>query len=335
MKNGERSVSLVSVIVPVYNEYEVLTSFYVRLTESVEKSDEEFEFIFVDDGSLDASPLALKLLCDRDERCSSICLSRNFGKEVAMTVGLDYASGDAVVIIDADLQDPPELIPQMIECWKDGGDVVYARRQSRCGESWLKKFTAHAFYRLMRWISDVDIPADTGDFRLLSRRSVDAIKSLPERHRFMKGLFSWVGFEQRAIDYERDARAAGQSKWNYWQLWNFALEGITSHTTMPLKISSYLGGTVALLSFVLAVVVIVKKLVFGDPVAGYPSLMVAVLFFGGIQLMSLGVIGEYLARTFDEVKQRPLYLIASCVGPISSRVNENGSHLPEGKVRVG
>jgi glycosyltransferase involved in cell wall biosynthesis len=236
-------------------------------------------------------------------------LSRNFGKEVAMSAGLDAAGGDAVVVIDADLQDPPELIPEMISSWREGSDVVLMRRKSRAKESWLKKATAHAFYRAIGSIGTIDIPENVGDFRLLSRRAAAALRRFPERARFMKGLFAWIGFPSTEIEYDRDGRFAGTSSWNYWRLWNFALEGITSFSVVPLKLASYAGLLTALVAFGYGIKVIVKTLLYGDPVAGYPTLVVLVLFLGGLQLMALGLIGEYLARMFIEVKRRPLYLI--------------------------
>ncbi len=247
----------------------------------------------------------------RDPRVAIIDLSRNFGKEIALTAGLDHARGDAVIVIDADLQDPPELIPELVAKWQEGYDVVYARRTARDGETLLKKTTAKLFYRFIQGINRVKIPADTGDFRLLSRRAVDALKQLRETHRFMKGLFAWIGFPQVAVNYRRDPRFAGKTKWNYWQLWNFALEGITSFTITPLKIATYVGLFTACGSFAYALFVIYKTLAYGDPVQGYPSMMVVVLFLGGVQLMTLGVIGEYLGRMFNETKRRPLYFINS------------------------
>jgi len=236
-------------------------------------------------------------------------LSRNFGKEIALTAGIDHAKGDSVVVIDADLQDPPELIPELVEHWKEGYDVVYAKRVARAGERAIKKATAHTFYRVMNKVSKLKLPEDTGDFRLMSRRAVDSLKELREHHRFMKGLFAWIGYRQKAVTYKRDARYAGQSKWNYWSLWNFALEGITSFTTVPLLAASYLGLLTSLTAFIYAVYVVYKTLVYGDPVKGYPSLMVVILFLGGIQLLAIGVIGEYIGRIFNETKRRPLYIL--------------------------
>ncbi len=300
---------LLSIIVPVFNEQEVLHEFYRRLSQVLDGIDAAMEIVFVNDGSTDYSLLQLQELQANDPRIAILDLSRNFGKEIAMTAGLDHVRGDAVVIIDADLQDPPELIPQMIEEWRHGFDVVYAQRRSRAGESTLKKTTASLFYRIMQRISRVQIPVDTGDFRLLSRRAVDALAGLRERHRFMKGLFAWIGYPQKAILYDRDARHDGLSKWNYLALWNFALEGITSFSTLPLKVATYLGTFTAFGAFLYGLFIIFQTLFFGNPVAGYPSLLVVVLFLGGIQLMALGVIGEYLGRMFDETKGRPLYLV--------------------------
>ncbi len=300
---------LLSVIVPVYNEQEVLGEFYRRLAEVLAGIEARAEIVFVNDGSDDYSLVRLQELQADDKRIAILDLSRNFGKEIAMTAGLDHARGDAVIIIDVDLQDPPELIPRMIEEWRHGFDVVYAQRRSRAGESALKKATAALFYRLMQRISRVQIPVDTGDFRLLSRRAVDALAGLRERHRFMKGLFAWIGYPQKAIHYDRDPRHDGESKWSYLALWNFALEGITSFSTLPLKVATYLGMITALGAFLYGLFIILDTLFFGNPVAGYPSLLVVILFLGGIQLMALGVIGEYLGRMFDETKGRPLYLV--------------------------
>jgi glycosyltransferase involved in cell wall biosynthesis len=237
-------------------------------------------------------------------------LSRNFGKEAATTAGLDHAPGDAVVVIDADLQDPPEVIPELIAVWqREGVDVVYAQRRIRQGETWFKRTTANGFYRLMAGVGDVTLPRNTGDFRLMSRRAVDALGQLRERHRFMKGLFAWIGFPSRAVPYDRAPRFAGESKWNYWKLWNFALEGITGYTVMPLKIATYVGLLIAALSGVYGVVIVMRTLMVGSDVPGYPSLLAVILFLGGAQLTTLGVIGEYLGRIFNETKHRPLYLV--------------------------
>jgi polyisoprenyl-phosphate glycosyltransferase len=320
--NSQHSKESISVIVPAYNEQEVLQEFHNRLSAVLNSLDLDAEVIYINDGSKDKTIDVLYELKASDPRIGIINLSRNFGKEIAMSAGLDKAAGDAVVVIDADLQDPPELIPELVSKWRNGYDVVYARRTIREGETALKKLTSYSFYRIMRRFSQVDIPEDTGDFRILSRRALDALKELREQHRFMKGLFSWIGYNQTHILYKRDPRYAGQTKWNYWKLWNFALEGITSFTIAPLKVASYTGLLVALISFFAAIFVVFKTLIYGDPVHGYPSLMVVILFFGGVQLISLGVIGEYLGRTYDEVKRRPLYLVKEYAPSILNKKSE-------------
>lgn len=315
-----RNFRTISVIVPAYNEELVLPEFHRRIAAVLDRLDYRSEVIYINDGSKDNTKVVILNLREQDPRVALIDLSRNFGKEIAMTAGLNYSQGDAVIIIDADLQDPPELIPKFIQRWQQGYDVVYAKRTSRQGESFLKKFTAHMFYRVIGKLNRVDIPADTGDFRLLSRRAVEALNGLPEHHRFMKGLFAWIGFPQIAVEYKRDPRFAGDTKWNYWKLWNFALEGITSFTIAPLKIASYIGLTVAFVSFLYAIWIIYKTLTYGDPVAGFPTLITVILFLGGLQLMTLGVIGEYLGRMFNETKRRPLYYVQDY---LSSNI-ENG-----------
>lgn len=300
---------LLSVVVPAYNEEAVLPAFHERLGAVFKRLPLRCEVVYVNDGSRDGTQALIDKLAEQDDWVSSVDLSRNFGKEIAMTAGLDHARGDAIVIIDADLQDPPELIEQLVQEWQAGFDVVYARRTVRDGETWLKKATAAAFYRVIQRVSRVQIPRDTGDFRLMSRRAIDALLQLREQHRFMKGLFAWVGFPQKAVEYRRDPRLAGESKFNYWKLWNFALEGITSFTIAPLKIATYVGLLIATLAFCYGAWVISKTLLFGDPVRGYPSLMATVLFLGGVQLVFIGVLGEYLGRIYNETKQRPLYFL--------------------------
>ena len=307
---------VLSVVVPCYNEADSLPEFSCRLRAVLDRLPGTLspcEVIYVNDGSKDATVAVLKTLRATDPRIAILNLSRNFGKEVATTAGLDHTAGQAVVVIDADLQDPPELIPELIAGWQEGFDTVYAQRRSRPGETWLKTITADLFYRVMARLGRVHMPPNTGDFRLMSRRVVDAVLQLREQHRFMKGLFAWVGFPSKAVLYDREPRHAGNSKWNYWRLWNLALEGITSYTVMPLKMATYLGLTVAVLSAIYGVQIVVKTLLFGNSVAGYPSLMTVVLFLGGVQLITLGVIGEYLGRIFNETKHRPLYLIESFV----------------------
>ena len=314
-KTTEMSGLKLTVIVPVFNEEAVLPEFHRRLAVVMDSLAMQGEIIYVNDGSIDGSLNKIHRLMAEDTRVAIVDLSRNFGKEIAMTAGLDHAHGDAVVVIDADLQDPPELIPEMIEQWQSGYDVVYAQRTSRAGESAFKKSTAHVFYRLIQKLSRVQIPHDAGDFRLLSRRAVEALSGLREQHRFMKGLFAWIGYPQKAIQYERDARYGGETKWNYIGLWNFAIEGITSFSTIPLKVATYVGMLTALGAFLYGMFIVLETILYGNPVAGYPSLLVVVLFLGGIQLMALGVIGEYLGRMFDETKGRPLYLIKDYKSP--------------------
>ncbi|MEH6582261.1 MAG: glycosyltransferase family 2 protein [Halioglobus sp.] len=300
---------LLSIIVPAYNEASVLPAFHSTLLDVMAETGMDFEIIYIDDGSSDGTIDVLHALRDQLDAVSIIELSRNFGKEVAISAGLDYCSGDAVVIIDADLQDPPELIHEFLREWRNGYDVVYGRRSQREGETWLKTATAKCFYRVINRLSDVEIPRDTGDFRLLSRRAVEALVSLTETHRYMKGLYAWIGFPHKEILYERKARAAGTTKWNYWKLWNFALEGITSFSDVPLKLSTYLGIATSGIAFLYGLYFLWRTLVFGNPVPGYPSLILVVLFLGGVQLICLGIIGEYLARTYNESKGRALYFV--------------------------
>lgn len=304
-----RQTPLLSIVVPAYNEADGLHEFHARLTRVLDTLAERSEVLYVNDGSADDTGLVLQALRAQDPRVAVLELSRNFGKEIALTAGLDHTRGDAVVVIDADLQDPPELIPELVRSWHEGYDMVYARRVAREGESRVKKFTANFFYRLMQHVGRVKIPRDTGDFRLLSRKSLTALNKLREQHRFMKGLFAWVGFRQKTVFYRRDPRFAGTTKWNYWRLWNLALEGITSFTTAPLKIGTYLGLITALAAFFYGASIIVRTFFFGNPVPGYPSLMVVILFLGGIQLMTIGILGEYIGRMFDETKGRPLYIV--------------------------
>lgn len=301
---------LVSVVVPAYNEEQVLPIFHERLGRVMDTLSEYlWEVVYINDGSKDQTQRCIESIQDRDKRVTSVNLSRNFGKEIAMAAGFEHAQGDAVVVIDADLQDPPELIAEFLHAWESGYDIAYARRTHRDGESWLKKATAARFYRIMSRISNVHIPMDTGDYRLMSRRSVNALLQLREHHRFMKGLFAWVGFPSKAIDYRRDARAAGTTKFNYWKLWNFALEGITSFTILPLKIASYIGVLMSLAAFLAGAWIFLKTLIWGDAVPGYPTLMVTILFLGGVQLLFIGILGEYLGRIYNETKRRPLYFV--------------------------
>jgi glycosyltransferase involved in cell wall biosynthesis len=303
-------IRLLSVVVPVFNEEAVIDEFNHRMLGVLRELPFPTELIYVNDGSRDRTPEIVRAYQQAFDNVALIDLSRNFGKEAAMTAGIDYAEGDAVAIIDADLQDPPELIPELLRVLQSGDyDVVYAQRASRSGETLAKKASAHLFYRLIGKLTGLDIPHDTGDFRLMNRRAVEALRRLREHHRFMKGLFAWIGFRQVALRYDRDARFAGESKFNYWRLWNFSLEGITSFTTAPLKVASYVGLATSAGAALYGIAIVIGTLVFGNPVPGYPSLLVAVLFLGGLQLLTLGVMGEYLGRVFNESKQRPLYFV--------------------------
>lgn len=316
-----------SVVVPCYNEQEVLPEFHARLVPVMEEVGQSWEVVYVNDGSRDTTLSVMTGLAADDPRVAVLNLSRNFGKEIALTAGLDHARGtQGVVIIDADLQDPPEVIPELIRAASEGFDVAYAQRSVRHGEGFLKRATAHAFYRVMQRLGGkVQLPRDTGDFRYMSRRSLDALLRMREQHRFMKGLFAWVGFPSIAVPYERAPRAAGESKWNYWKLWNLSLEGITSFTVGPLKVATYLGLVTAFLAGLYLLQLLVRTVLFGNPTAGYPSLMAVVLFLGGVQLMTLGIIGEYLGRIFNETKGRPLYLVER---HLPSSADREVSHRP-------
>ena len=309
------STPVLSVVVPVYNEAEVLSEFHHRLSLVLDKIGDASEIIYINDGSVDQSLHVIQELRAADERVALVNLSRNFGKEVAITAGLDYVRGDAVVVIDADLQDPPEVIPLLIDKWQEGYDMVYGKRRERRGETWLKRATANGFYRLVHNIGDTPIPENTGDFRILNRRCVDALRRCREQRRFMKGLFAWVGFKHASITYDRDPRFAGKTKWNYWRLWNFALEGITSSTIVPLKIAAYLGLATAISALIYALVIVSRTLLLGREVPGYASLMVTILFLAGVQLISIGIIGEYVGRIFVEAKGRPLYFLDTYLPP--------------------
>lgn len=308
---------MLTVVVPAYNESSVLAEFQRRLGAVLDVLGEDGRVLYVDDGSTDDTWALVGSLADADPRVGGLRLSRNFGKEAALSAGLDHVGDDvdAVVVIDADLQDPPEFIPALVAKWREGHDVVYAVRSARDGETMTKKFTSAAFYRVMERVSDTAIPRDTGDFRLLSRRALDALRQLPERQRFMKGLFSWIGFRQVGLTYRREPRHAGRSKWNYPRLVNLAIEGITSFSTAPLRLATMAGVVASLLAFGFGTWVLVKALVWGDPVRGYPTIMIAMLFLGGMQLLALGVIGEYLGRTYIESKQRPRYFVDSVRPP--------------------
>lgn len=307
---NELKRNFVSIVVPFYNEAEGVEDFYQAVLSVLEGVPNiRFEVICVDDGSSDNTLLKLIDLTKRDSRFRVIELSRNFGKEAALTAGIDAACGDAVIPMDADLQDPPELIPALISEWKKGAEVVLARRTDRSSDTFMKRKTAEFFYRIHNHLSSVKIPENVGDFRLMDRVAVDALKQLPERQRFMKGLFAWIGFNTVTVDYIRNPRLAGATKFSGWKLWNFALEGISSFSTAPLKIWTYLGAIGTIASFIYASFIIIRTLIYGVDLPGYASLLVVVLFFGSLQLISVGILGEYIGRIYLETKQRPTYLV--------------------------
>ncbi len=300
---------MISIVCPCYNEADVIEIFVNRLLDVVGDDAGEFELVCVNDGSTDATLPKLISLQDGPMTLRIIDLSRRFGKEAAIAAGLDHASGDAVIVIDADLQDPPELIPELISAWREGSKVVLARRHDRSADTFLKRNLARAFYRLHNLISEPDIPVDVGDYRLMDREVVDVVCKLPERQRFMKGLFSWVGFEPTIVDYVREERASGRTKFSWWRLWNLGLEGITSFSTAPLRIWTYLGLLISGTAFIYGGYIVIRTLAFGVDVPGYASLLTAILFLGGVQLISLGVIGEYVGRIYMESKGRPIYVV--------------------------
>ena len=307
---------LLSIVSPAYNEAENLGEFYSRVINATDNLNLEIEIIYVNDGSQDSTIDIITKQRQIDNRITIIDLSRNFGKEIALTAGLDYSSGDAVIVIDADLQDPPELIPKLVEKWREGYDVVNAKRIKRKGESLLKKVMSYIYYRLLFYLSDINVPKDTGDFRLLNKNALDALLKLREKHRYMKGLFVWVGFKQKEIEYEREARFKGKTKWGFFSLFNLAFDGLTSFSIMPLRLASIIGFLSALIGFFYGVVIVFKTLFFHEPVAGFTSLVVLITFFGGIQLLSIGIIGEYIGRIFNETKNRPLYVVKNIQGSI-------------------
>lgn len=312
MTYGDHPV--LSIIVPVYNEELALDSFFKKIEEELRNLDVSWEIICINDGSSDRSFEKLQSHAREDGRIKILDLSRNFGKEAALTAGLDHASGEAAICMDVDLQDPPELIGPMLDKWREGYEVVYATRTSRPSDGPLKRISAERFYGAYNLISSVKIPENTGDFRLMDRKVLDALSSVNERNRFMKGLFAWVGFKSAAVEFERPARCEGASKWNFWKLWNFALDGLTSFSTLPLRAWTYVGLLIALLSFVFASFIVMRTLLYGVTVPGYASVMVVLLFLGGLQMISLGIIGEYLGRVYEEVKQRPIYLVRERCG---------------------
>ena len=308
-------MKLITILIPCFNEENSLDLLYERLRNMTSQlSQYRFQILLVNDGSKDNTLAKMQELHTKDSTVSYLSLSRNFGKENAMLAGLDFAEGDAVILLDADLQDPPELIPQMIEEWEKGYDDVYARRRSRAGETWFKKASAYWYYRILQKFADIDIPSDVGDFRLLDRQAVDALCSLRERQGYTKGLFSWIGYNKKELMFDREPRAAGNSKMNFLKLFGLAVDGITSFSVAPLRLASVLGIIISTIAFVYLIFVIAKTLLFGDPVAGYPSMISIILFMGGIQLIVLGIIGEYVGRIFYESKRRPDYLVSEYNG---------------------
>lgn len=301
----------ISIACAMYNEEEAAAEFIDRISEVLHPTGEDFEIVLVNDGSSDSTLSILHARALRDSHIRVIDLSRNFGKEAALTAALDHARGDAVIFIDADLQDPPELIPQMLAQWRSGFEVVLAHRTDRNSDSWLKRKTAQAFYRVHNRMADWPIPRDVGDCRLIDRKVADALRCLPERQRFMKGLFSWVGFKTTTIDFVRQPRLAGRGKFSGWRLWNLAIEGITSFSTLPLRIWTYVGACIAAMAFSYGIFILVRTVILGRDVPGYASLLIAILFLGGVQLIGLGILGEYIGRIYSESKQRPLYIVNS------------------------
>ena len=300
----------ITLLVPVYNEESVLPQLFKRLDEFTKNTPNyQFEFLFINDGSIDKSFSIIAEQSKKDSRISYINLSRNFGKEIAMIAGIDHVKSDALVIIDADLQDPPELIQEMISYWEDGYDDVYARRNNRQGETWLKKKTSQWYYRILQKSTNIPIQVDTGDFRLLDRRCIEALQKFRESQRNTKAIFSWIGYKKKEIFYDRDPRLSGQTKWNYRKLLNLAIDGITSFTTAPLRMATIFGFIISLIAFIWIIYLLVRPLFGVSTGAGYSSLMAVILFLGGVQLLSLGIIGEYVGRIFIETKNRPLYLI--------------------------
>jgi glycosyltransferase involved in cell wall biosynthesis len=310
------SAPTLSVIAPVKNEEDAVAPFVERVSAVLDKVTDrgQWEILFVDDGSTDETIAAIAAAHFREPRVRAISLSRNFGKEAAITAGLDHACGDAVVPMDVDMQDPPEVLVEMVAKWREGYEMVFGVRRNRASDSLPKRLTADLYYRAHNRISKDKIPINAGDFRLLDRKVVDAIRTLPERNRFMKGLFAWAGFRQTAVEYDREERSVGATKFNYWQLWTLALDGITSTSTVPLRVWSYLGALIAVFALAFAIFLTVDTMIFGNPVPGYASIMVSVLFLGGVQLISLGVLGEYVGRILTETKQRPLYVVRDTIG---------------------
>ena len=300
----------ISIIIPAYNEEESLPMLYERLNTLMKSMNNyEFEILFVNDGSKDKTIEIIKELREKDNRICYVDFARNFGKEIAMIAGLDYATGDCVVFMDADLQDPPELVPELVKYWEEGYDDVYAKRRSRKGETWLKKFTSKMYYKVLQHVTRVEIQEDTGDFRLLDRRCVNALKKLRESQRNTKAMFSWIGYKKKEVLYDRDPRVAGATKWNYAKLMDLAIDGITSLTTSPLRISTFIAIPTFVVLFGYFVYVIAKSFIVHEAIQAYQAIILLILFFSGIQILLFGIVGEYLGRIFNETKNRPLYLV--------------------------
>jgi len=313
-------ISTIAIVVPVHNEEAAIAPFLEAVRHNTDALADQglvFEFIFVNDGSTDATLDNLVAAQAQDPRIRVLDLSRNFGKEAAMTAGLDVCDADAAIPMDVDLQDPPYVIPLLIEKWREGYEVVLAKRADRSSDGFMKKRTASMFYRVHNYLAAQKIPRDVGDFRLVDRQVIDALRALPERRRFMKGLFAWVGFTTATVEYVRDPRLTGQSKFSGWKLWNFAIEGITSFSSAPLEIWTYVGATISLFSFLYGLLIVAKTLIFGIDVPGYASILVSVLFLGGIQLLGIGIVGQYLGRVYAEIKQRPIYIVRRTYGGTS------------------
>ena len=300
----------ISIIIPAYNEQESLPILYERLTKLMDSMENyQFEVLFINDGSKDKTIEIIKELRQKDERICYVDFARNFGKEIAMIAGLDYATGDCVVFMDADLQDPPELIPELVKYWEQGYDDVYAKRRSRKGETWLKKFTSKMYYRVLQHVTKVEIQEDTGDFRLLDKRCVNALKKMKESERCLKSMFSWIGYKKKEVLYDRDPRVAGSTKWNYVKLMDLAIDGITSLTTSPLRLSTFIAIPTFIVLFVYFVYVIAKSFIIHEAIQAFQAIILLILFFSGIQILLFGIVGEYLGRIFNETKNRPLYLV--------------------------
>lgn len=314
----------VSILIPFYNEQEVLPSLFERLQSLIDSNDNyQWEVMLINDGSTDNSLCLVKQMRLRDKRFRYIDLSRNFGKETAMLAGFDNVTGDCMVIMDADLQHPPEVIPQMLKLWEEGYDDIYGKRNNRGNEPWLRRKLSLLYYKLLQKTTNVSILQNVGDFRLLDRICIDALCSMRESQRYTKGMFQWIGFKKKEFTFDQDDRVAGDTKWSYFKLFNLAIEGITSHTTSPLKIATVMGLVVSLCAFIYMLFVLIKAIAVGDPVAGYPTIMVVMLFLGGVQLLSLGIIGEYIGRIFNETKNRPAYFIREIDGESKKKNNCN------------